>query len=56
MEPIIANIILSVIIIAIIALIVLYLIKAKRRGDKCIGCPYSKQCDGSCGGKRVEKK
>ena len=56
MEPIIANIILSVIIIAIIALIVLYLIKAKRRGDKCIGCPYAKQCGGNCGSQTVENK
>ncbi len=41
------------IIIAIIALVVgaslYYLIRAKRRGDRCIGCPYAKSCGGKCG-------
>lgn len=27
----------------------IYIIRAKRRGDKCIGCPYAKQCGGRCG-------
>lgn len=44
-------------IIAIIAVVLIiggalaYIIKAKRSGQKCIGCPYSKQCasgKGSC--------
>lgn len=27
-----------------------YVIRAKKQGQKCIGCPYSKQCAGkSCG-------
>ena len=34
--------------IAVIVLIVgaatFYIIRAKRRGQKCVGCPYSKQC------------
>lgn len=41
------------IVIAAIALIigaaVFYIVRAKRRGEKCVGCPYSKQCGGSCG-------
>lgn len=40
------------IIIAVLVLIVglaaAYVIRAKKRGQKCIGCPYSKTCS-SCG-------
>jgi radical SAM protein with 4Fe4S-binding SPASM domain len=42
----------DLIVIAIIAIIVgaivFYLVKAKKRGQKCIGCPYCKQCGGNC--------
>lgn len=38
----------DLIIIAVIVLIigaaVLYIIKAKKSGQKCVGCPYSKTC------------
>ena len=38
----------DIIVIAIIALIIgaatFYIIRAKRRGQKCIGCPYAKSC------------
>jgi len=27
-----------------------YIIRAKKRGEKCIGCPSSKSCSGSCKG------
>lgn len=27
-----------------------YIIRAKKRGQKCIGCPYAKQCAGNCSG------
>lgn len=36
------------IIMAILLLAVLYIVKAKKRGQKCIGCPNSKQCGGNC--------
>ena len=40
--------------IAAIVLIVgasaFYIIRAKRRGEKCVGCPYAKQCGGKCSG------
>ena len=42
------NAIVIVILAAIVAAIVLYLVKAKKRGEKCIGCPYAKQCSGKC--------
>ncbi len=45
----------NAIIIATVAAIVIgigiYLVRAKRRGEKCIGCPYAKQCSGKCGDK-----
>ena len=28
---------------------VTYIIKEKKRGKKCIGCPYSEGCNGGCG-------
>lgn len=38
----------EIIAISLIVLIVggaiLYIVKAKKRGQKCIGCPYAKQC------------
>ena len=43
----------DIIAIATIVLIVgsalAYIILAKKRGDKCVGCPYAKQCGGKCG-------
>lgn len=40
------------VIIAIVLLIiggsVGYIISAKKRGQKCVGCPYSKTCSGGC--------
>lgn len=42
----------NVIIIAIVALIIsaicVYLYKAKKSGQACIGCPNSKSCKGYC--------
>ena len=44
------DVIIVVILVLIVAAIGLYLYRAKKRGEKCIGCPYAKQCGGSCGG------
>jgi hypothetical protein len=38
------NYILAIILGAIVFGIVFYLIRAKRNGQKCIGCPSSKEC------------
>lgn len=41
----------AIIIIAIVLIVggaSFYLIRAKKRGQKCIGCPYAKECGGSC--------
>ncbi len=32
------------IIAVVIIAAVIYIVKAKRAGQKCIGCPYAKQC------------
>lgn len=39
-----ADIIVIAILAAVCAGIVFYLIREKRRGVKCIGCPYAKEC------------
>jgi len=45
--------IVNIIAICVIALTVggalLYIIRAKKRGEKCIGCPYAKLCGSQCG-------
>ena len=42
----------DIIVIIIIALIIggasFYIIRAKKRGQKCIGCPDAKTCSGNC--------
>ena len=42
------NIIIILILLGIIGSIVVYLYRAKKRGEICIGCPYAKQCGGNC--------
>ena len=42
----------DIVVIAVIVLVIggvsVYIIRAKKKGQKCIGCPYAKQC-GKCG-------
>ena len=47
MQP--ADIIAIVVIVLMIAAASFYIIKAKKSGKKCIGCPYGKTCS-SCNG------
>ncbi len=44
------DITLLLILVAIAGLILLYLIRAKKSGKKCIGCPYANDCKnkGNC--------
>ncbi|MEE1187191.1 MAG: FeoB-associated Cys-rich membrane protein [Acutalibacteraceae bacterium] len=42
------NYIVAVILLAIIAGIVIYLVRQKKKGAKCIGCPYGGKCSGKC--------
>ena len=46
------NVIVVLILVAIAAGIIWYLIRAKKHGEKCVGCPYAKQCAGKCGDKK----
>lgn len=43
------DVILVLIILAIVGAACGYLIKAKKRGIRCVGCPDSGTCAGSCG-------
>lgn len=42
------NAIIIGILLAIAGGIIAYLIRAKKRGQKCIGCPHCKQCNHTC--------
>jgi len=47
------NVIIILVVALIIGGIVAYLLRAKKRGETCIGCPHAKQCSSkncSCGG------
>ena len=44
------NVIVVFILVAIAGGIVWYLIRAKKKGETCIGCPYAKQCTSKCSG------
>lgn len=43
-NSIVTNIIVIAVIVLIIGGAVLYIVKAKLNGQKCIGCPHSKTC------------
>ena len=49
------NAIVILILLAIAAGSLWYLIRAKKRGETCIGCPSAKQCGGKCNGGCSEK-
>ena len=34
---------------------IVHMIRAKSRGEKCIGCPYAKECGGNCKGTTEDK-
>ena len=38
---------------------VFYIVRAKKRGEKCVGCPYARECggtrNGGCGHTEAEK-
>ena len=37
-------------VLLVIGIAVFYIIKAKKSGKKCIGCPDSSSCSGKCSG------
>ena len=42
------NLIIIAIVLIIVGFATWYIIREKKKGAKCIGCPYSKQCSGKC--------
>ena len=44
------NFVAALVLIAIIGLAAGYIIRAKKSGQKCIGCPDSRTCSGNCSG------
>lgn len=49
------NIIIIAVIAAILGGVIGYLVRAKKRGQTCVGCPYAKQCGGKCSRGRNEE-
>lgn len=49
------DIIVILVIAAVVAGISIYLYRAKKRGERCIGCPYAKQCSAGGGNCRSER-
>ena len=49
------NIIIIVILLCVVGAACAYLYKAKKRGEKCVGCPYAKQCGSNCNGNKDNK-
>lgn len=43
------DLLVAAIVLAMVAGILLYLYRAKKRGETCIGCPYARKCGGGCG-------
>ena len=44
------NVFLIFVLVAILAAATLYIVKAKKKGVKCIGCPAGAKCIGKCSG------
>lgn len=42
------NLIIVLVLLCIVSGIIWYLVIAKKRGVKCVGCPYAKQCKNKC--------
>ena len=44
------NLIIGAVLVLIVGAAVTYIIKAKKKGVKCIGCPAGATCSGKCSG------
>ena len=47
-----ADVIVAIVLLAIVALAVRYIVRAKKRGEGCIGCPNASGCGGHCSGRK----
>lgn len=48
-----ADFIVAIILLIIISFAVCYIIRAKKKGEGCIGCPNASKCGGSCSGHKI---
>ncbi len=48
-----ADIIVAVILLIVISLAVCYIIKARKKGEGCIGCPNASKCGGDCSSHKI---
>ena len=46
MKPV--DIIVLLVILLAVGGAIFYIIRTKKSGQKCVGCPYSKECSGNC--------
>ena len=49
------DVIVSLVVIAIVGSAILYILRAKKKGRRCIGCPNSDKCGGNCGSCKSNK-
>ena len=49
MDSVWINGIIIAVVVVIVAAVGVYLYRAKKRGQACVGCPYSKECSKRCG-------
>ena len=49
MEIVMEDFIIIAVLLLVIGAAVIYIIRAKKRGVKCIGCPAAGNCAGKCG-------
>lgn len=42
------NVVIIMLVLIIVGLAVFYIVREKKKGSNCIGCPYSKECGGKC--------
>jgi len=52
------NAVIILIVLMVVGVAIAYIIREKKRGVKCIGCPYAQQCanKGKCSGSLAEKQ
>lgn len=48
-----ADIIVTIILLIIISIAMGYIIKVKKKGEGCIGCPNASKCGGNCHSDKV---
>lgn len=46
------NLIIAIILLVIVSLVIFYLNREKKKGKKCVGCPYAAGCT-KCNNKNV---